>query len=41
MNSPAQLARHEDPDLRFAFGRNWKSFITKLDEHRIDEARRR
>jgi len=41
MNSPAQLARHEDPDLRFAFGRNWKSFLTTLDEHRIDEARRR
>lgn len=41
MNSPAQLARHEDPNLRFAFGRNWKSFLTTLDEHRIDEARRR
>ncbi len=41
MNSPAQLARHEDPDLRFAFGRNWKSFLTTLDQHRIDEARRR
>jgi 2-polyprenyl-3-methyl-5-hydroxy-6-metoxy-1,4-benzoquinol methylase len=41
MNSPAQLARHEDPDLRFAFGRNWRSFLTTLDEHRIDEARRR
>lgn len=41
MNSSAQLARHEDPDLRFAFGRNWKSFLTTLDERRIDEARRR
>ncbi len=27
--------------MRFAFGRNWKSFLTALDEHRIDEARRR
>lgn len=41
MNSPAQLAHHEDPDLRFAFGRNWKSFLSTLDERRIDEARRR
>lgn len=41
MNSPEQSARHEDPDLRFAFGRNWKSFLTTLDEYRIDEARNR
>lgn len=41
MNSPDQPARHEDPHLRFAFGRNWKSFLTTLDEHRIDEARAR
>ena len=41
MNSAAQSGRHEDPDLRFAFGRNWKSFLTTLDAHRIDEARRR
>jgi 2-polyprenyl-6-hydroxyphenyl methylase/3-demethylubiquinone-9 3-methyltransferase len=27
--------------LRFAFGRNWRSFLATLDEHRIDEARRR
>ena len=41
MNSPAQFARHQDPDLRFAFGRNWKSFLATLGEHRIDEAQRR
>ena len=41
MNSPASLARHEDPELRFAFGRNWRSFLKTLDEHRIGEARRR
>lgn len=27
--------------MRFAFGRNWKSFLATLDEHRIDEARHR
>ena len=41
MNSNAQPARHKDPDLRFAFGRNWKSFLATLDEHRIAEARKR
>lgn len=41
MNSIAQSARHKDPELRFAFGRNWRSFLATLDEHRIDEARRR
>jgi len=41
MNSSASSARNEDPKLRFAFGRNWKSFLTTLDEHRIDEARSR
>lgn len=41
MNSIAQPARHEDPELRFAFGRNWKSFLSTLDENRIKEARRR
>lgn len=41
MNSIARPARHEDPELRFAFGRNWRSFLTTLDDHRIDEARRR
>lgn len=41
MTSIAQATRHEDPELRFAFGRNWRSFLTTLDEHRIDEARRR
>lgn len=41
MNSTAQPARHEDPELRFAFGRNWRSFLATLDAHRIDEARRR
>ncbi|HEV7123718.1 MAG TPA: class I SAM-dependent methyltransferase [Rhodanobacter sp.] len=41
MNSIAQPGRHEDPELRFAFGRNWKSFLSTLDDHRIEEARRR
>lgn len=41
MNSIAQPARHEDPELRFAFGRNWRSFLATLDEHRVGEARRR
>lgn len=41
MNLNARPSRHEDPDLRFAFGRNWKSFLTTLDEYRVDEARRR
>lgn len=41
MNSIVQPARHEDPKLRFAFGRNWKSFLSTLDDHRIEEARRR
>jgi 2-polyprenyl-6-hydroxyphenyl methylase/3-demethylubiquinone-9 3-methyltransferase len=41
MNSAAQHSRHKDPDLRFAFGRNWKSFLSTLDQPRIDEARRR
>lgn len=41
MNSTAQSARHEDPELRFAFGRNWRSFLATLDEYRIDEARHR
>lgn len=41
MNSIAQSGRHGDPELRFAFGRNWRSFLATLDEHRIDEARRR
>lgn len=41
MNSIARLARHEDPELRFAFGRNWQSFLTTLDEHRIAEAGKR
>lgn len=38
MNSIAQSARHEDPELRFAFGRAWRSFLTTLDERRIDGA---
>lgn len=41
MNSVERPSHHEDPDLRFAFGRNWKSFLTTLNEHRIHEARRR
>lgn len=41
MNLPAQSARHADPSLRFAFGRNWKSFLATLDERRIDEAQHR
>lgn len=41
MNSTAQPGRHEDPEVRFAFGRNWRSFLSTLDAHRIDEARRR
>lgn len=39
MNSISQPGRHEDPGTRFAFGRNWKSFLSTLNEHRIDEAR--
>ncbi|WP_201313623.1 class I SAM-dependent methyltransferase [Dyella sp. EPa41] len=35
------LPPHEDQDLRFAFGRNWKSFLSTLDERRINEAQRR
>lgn len=41
MNSISPHGCHEDPDLRFAFGRNWRSFLKALDDHRIDEARRR
>lgn len=41
MNLSVQPGRHEDPELRFAFGRNWKSFLATLDERRIDEARQR
>jgi len=41
MNSTAPSIRHQDPELRFAFGRNWRSFLRTLDDHRIDEARRR
>ena len=41
MNSITQPARHEDPEMRFAFGRNWKSFLSTLDDRRIEEARRR
>lgn len=41
MNSVEQPSRHNDPDLRFPFGRNWKSFLTTLSEQRINEARRR
>ena len=41
MNSIAPSTRHEDPELRFAFGRNWRSFLTTLDDHRISAARRR
>lgn len=41
MNSIVQAAGHEDPKLRFAFGRNWQSFLSTLDARRIDEARRR
>lgn len=41
MNSTAQPVRNQAPELRFAFGRNWKSFLVTLDEHRIDEAQRR
>lgn len=41
MNSITQSARHEDPEVRFAFGRNWRSFLSTLDERRIEEARRR
>lgn len=28
-------------ELRFAFGRNWRSFLSMLNDHRIEEARRR
>lgn len=41
MNLTAQSTRHEDPELRFAFGRNWRSFLAALDERRIEEARNR
>lgn len=41
MYSSVQPGRHEDPELRFAFSRNWKSFLATLDERRIDEARQR
>jgi SAM-dependent methyltransferase len=30
----------ESPDTRFAFGRNWQSFLSVLDEQRIEEAER-
>jgi len=26
--------------MRFAFGKNWRSFLSLLDEHRVDESRR-
>lgn len=41
MNTTTQSPRAADPELRFAFGRNWLSFLSTLDDHRIDEARRR
>lgn len=41
MNSTTQSVPRSDPELRFAFGRNWKSFLATLDEHRIEEARKR
>jgi 2-polyprenyl-6-hydroxyphenyl methylase/3-demethylubiquinone-9 3-methyltransferase len=41
MDSIAQPARHADPELRFAFGRNWQSFLATLDDSRIEEARKR
>ena len=41
MNIESQPVHHADSDKRFAFGRNWKSFLTTLDEHRIAEARKR
>ena len=41
MDSIAPSAPHGDPELRFAFGRNWRSFLATLDERRIEEARRR
>lgn len=28
-------------ELRFPFGRNWRSFLSTLNDHRIEEARRR
>lgn len=30
-----------DSEVRFAFGRNWRSFLATLNEHRIDEATKR
>lgn len=41
MNSAKHPPHHQDSDLRFAFGRNWKSFLSTLDQRRIEEARRR
>jgi len=41
MTSQAQSVRYADPERRFAFGRNWRSFLSTLDDHRIEEARSR
>lgn len=41
MTHQDQSEPRTDPELRFAFGRNWLSFLSTLDDHRIDEARRR
>lgn len=41
MSATSPPTIHPDADLRFAFGRNWKSFLSTLDERRIEEARLR
>ncbi len=39
--NPIAQPNKKYPELRFAFGRNWRSFLRTLDERRIDEARLR
>lgn len=41
MTAQAHPTHHADPELRFAFGRNWQSFLATLDDRRIEEARKR
>lgn len=41
MTAQAHPTRHADPELRFAFGRNWQSFLATLDDRHIEEARKR
>lgn len=41
MDSIVPPDRNPDPELRFAFGKNWLSFLATPDDRRIDEARKR